>query len=210
MARLDRFVVRPRWWPLALLAAGWLAFTTGGLAMIASGELAAILAGVLLIAVFGVGGVLCGLFVARRGLSQLTLTPAGIELAAGGRLPWDDIEAVGTVRMYSKKFLAFRLRRYDEYLASVPPIQRDEMERMMRWWLRPIAVATSLFGQGRLLMSAARDVSSLETAMRWNRENFGWDYAFSPAWLDRPLDDFVDLLEGYRRSAASSAPRPPS
>ncbi len=207
MQRQARFVVRPRWWVLALYAAGLLGLTAAGLVGIASGELFPILGGLLAVAFFGVGGVLCGLFVARRGLSQLALTPAGIELTVGGRFPWGDIEAVGTVRLYRNKLLGIRLKSYDGYLASVPPIQRVEMERKMRWWLRPIAVAASVLGGGWLLMGFALDVSSLETALRWNRERFGWDYAFSPAWLDRPLDAFIDLLEAYRRSAAGSTPR---
>lgn len=75
----------------------------------------------------------------------------------------------------------------------------------MRWWLKPIAVwASVLFGGGGLLVSFARDVSSLETALRWSRAQTGWDYTFSPAWLDRPLEEFVALLERYRRSAAGS------
>ena len=87
MQRQARFVVRPRWWVLALFAGGLLGFTAMGLVAIASGELFTILGALLGVAVFGVGGVLCGRFVARRGLSQLALTPAGIELTVGGRFP---------------------------------------------------------------------------------------------------------------------------
>ena len=198
-----RFVVRPRKWLLALLAAACLGFTASGVMMIASGEVYSILVGLFVVTFFGGGGVLAGRVVARRGLSQLTLTPAGIELTTGGLLPWEDIEAIGTARLFKNKFLGVRLKRYDGYLASVPEVQRTEMERHMRWWLKPMAWAGVLFGGGGLLLSVARDVSSLETALRWSRAQTGWDYTFSPAWLDRPLEDFVDLLERYRRSAAS-------
>ena len=203
MARRDRFVVRPRWWLLALTAAGCLGFTAVGLMAIASGEVFGILVGLLGVAFFGGGGVLLALFVARRGLSQLTLTPAGIELATGGLVPWEDIEAVGTVRVETK-LLGIRLNRYDRYLASVPPIQRVEIERHVRWFAKPMALAASGLGKRGLLRSFVRDVSSLQTGLRWSRAHTGWDLTFSPVWLDRPIEQFVGLLECYRRSAAGS------
>ena len=69
MERQNRFVVRPRWWWMAFLAAGLLGFTAIGVLMIASGEVFSILGGLLVVAFFGGGGVLAGRFVARRGLS---------------------------------------------------------------------------------------------------------------------------------------------
>lgn len=203
------FVVRPRWWLLALTAAGCLGFTAMGLMMIASGEIFGILGGLLNVALFGGGGVLLARFVARRGLWALTLTPAGIELATGGLLPWEDIEAVGTVRFKLDKtnkikLLGIRLRSYDRYLASVPPVQRVEMQRGMIWFLKPIGLLTSMFGNSGLMQSFVSDVSSLETALRWSREQSGWDYTFSPVWLDRPTEQFVAFVERYRRLVAGS------
>lgn len=209
MERRDRFVVRPRWWLLALTVAGCLGFTAMGLIAIASGEVYLILVGLLPVAFFGGGLVLSGRFVARRGLVHLTLTPAGIELATGGLLPWEDIEAVGTVRFKidktSKiKLLGIRLSRYDRYLASVPPMQRLDMERGLLWFLKPFALVLSGFEKGNLLQSFASDVSSLETGLRWSREQTGWDYTFSPVWLDRPTEQFVDFVERYRRLVTGS------
>ncbi len=204
MERPGRFVVRPRWWLLAITAAGCLGFTAMGLMMIASGEVLETLVGLLAVALFGGGGVLSGLFVARRGLSHLTLTPAGIEPATGGMLPWEDIEAVGTARVETTKLLGVRLKSYDRYLASVPPVQRVEMERHLRWFAKPMALATSGLGKRGLSQSFVRDVSSLETALRWSRAQTGWDMTFSPVWLDRPLEEFIALLERYRRLVARS------
>lgn len=207
--RRDRFVVRPRWWLLALTVAGCLGFTAMGLMMIASGEVYLILVGLLSVAFFGGGGMLLARFVARRGLWALTLTPAGIELSTGGLLPWEDIEAVGTLRFKidktSKiKLFGIRLSRYDRYLASVPTMQRVEMEWGLLRFLKPFALVFSGFENGSLLQSFATDVSSLETALRWNREQTGWDYAFSPVWLDRPTEQFVAFVERYRRLVAGS------
>ena len=199
----DRFVVRPRRWLLSLVAAGRLGFTAIGLMMIASGKVYLVLGGLLSVAFFGGSGVLVARFVARRGLWALALTPAGIELASGGLLPWEDIEAVGTVR-FQTKLLGIRLSRYDRYLASVPPAQRVEMERGMLWFLKPIALLASVFGHRGLMVSFVRDVSSLETGLRWSREQTGWDCTLSPAWLDRPTEQFVAFVEQYRRLAVGS------
>ena len=202
-------MVRPRWWLLALATAGCVGFTAIGLTMIASGEVFGILGGLLSVAFFGGGLVLSGLFVARRGLWCFALTPAGIELATGGLLPWEDIEAVGTLRQKISrtnkiKLLGIRLKSYDRYLASVPPVQRVEMERGLLWFLKPLALVASVFGDSGLLQSFSSDVSSLETGLRWSREQTGWDYTFSPVWLDRPTEQFVAFVERYRRLVAGS------
>lgn len=99
---------------------------------------------------------------------------------------------------FEAKLFGIRLTSYDRYLASMSSTDRGMAERHMRWFLRPIAAVTGLIG-GAGLLGYARNVSSLEQSLRWNRTTSGWDLTFSPLMLDRRLPAFVTFVEEYRR-----------
>jgi hypothetical protein len=200
--------VRPRLWPLGRVVLGALVFTALGVWLIISGGLMETVAGLLLVVFFGGGTVLATLVVARRGLVMLTLTPAGIEVR-GGLVPWGDIEAIGVARA-NTDLLGIRLSRYDRYLASMTPSDRADDERYLRWFFRPLAAVTMVLGRRRLLGGFVREVSSLESGLRWSRQATGWDMTFSPTALDRPLDQFIDFIEDYRRRANALEQEPGS
>lgn len=160
MSSLDAHVVRPEPGRLALVLAGCVAFVAGSVWMVATGGVVAVVAGLVGIAFFGGGALVTAVVAARRGLSKLTLTPAGLEVTGGGTAPWADIEDVGLVTAPAT-MVAVRLRAYERY--------------------------------------AAGDLRRVDKLVR-TRRRFGFDLAFSPAWLDRPAPEFVELLDSYRRA----------
>ena len=193
---MERVEVRPKLWRLGAIVVGALGFSAAGVAMIIYGGLFEFVIGLVAVFFFGGGMVLTMLALARRRFVTLTLTPIGIE-ANGGLAPWEDIEAVGVMKQPTKLF-GIRLTSYDRYLASMSSTDRGMAERHMRWFFRPIAAVTGLIG-GAGLLGYARNVSSLEQSLRWNRTTSGWDLTFSPLMLDRRLPAFVTFVEEYRR-----------
>lgn len=55
----------------------------------------------------------------------------------------------------------------------------------------------------RALRRYAADVRSYGDEVRYNRAVYGWDIALAGAWLDRPGEEFVALLERYRGDATA-------
>ncbi len=159
----------------------YLVFVTIGAVLVVEGGGFDKALGVVVLAFFGVGGLFSAITTLRRGLAQLTLTPEGIELAAGGTVRWRDVADIG-VGTKPTKLVWLRLRGYDRYLASIPgnAPAPDESGRVPR-----------RRGRGRYSASL----------MRRNRERYGYDMGFTAGWLDRPAPAFVELMEEYRRAA---------
>jgi hypothetical protein len=155
---LDRYVVRPRPRNLVVALLGCVVFVAVGAWLVETGGAIAVVAGLTGMVVFGAGALVVGTVAARRDLSKLTLTPAGLEVAGGGTAAWPDIEEVAVVAAPAT-MLAVRLRAYEHY--------------------------------------AAGDLRRVDQLVR-TRQRIGFDLAFSPVWLDRPVDEFVHLLESYR------------
>jgi hypothetical protein len=140
--------------------------------------------GVLSILFFGGGGVFWGINALRRGVTQVTLTPAGIELTAGGTVPWQDIAELGTAAKPTK-LVWLRLHSYDRFVASLPADTLAAHPAV--GFVRP--------GRGRNKGAAGM--------LAWNRRHFGYDMGIAATWLDRPVAEFAELLEQYRRAATS-------
>jgi hypothetical protein len=155
---LDRHVVRPRPRNLAVALLGCVAVAAAGGWLVEAGGALAVAAGLAATVVFGGGALVVGTVAARRDLSKLTLTPAGLDVAGGGTAAWPDIEEVAVVAAPAT-MVAIRLRGYERY--------------------------------------AAGDLRRVDHLVR-TRQRIGFDLAFSPVWLDRPVDEFVQLLERYR------------
>jgi hypothetical protein len=195
MAVLERHPVRPRAGKLILFLLGSLVFVALGVWMVMAGGLIAKIAGVVSIAFFGGGLVLVTLVAIRRGgLTQLTLTGHGIEVADGGTIPWSDVESAG-VTHGSGSMVWLRLASYDRYLASMTEHGRSAS----RWRIGFMKPFTHLLRFIPFLRRYADQVRSPEDEMRWNRQHFDYDLAFSTVWLDRPPERFVELLEHYHR-----------
>jgi hypothetical protein len=187
---MERLVIRPRSGRLVTYLVGIVAFVVLGGWLVVSGGVVAKVFGVLGILFFGGGGLVMVVGAVRHGLAKLTLTPAGVELTAGGTVPWEDVEAVGVVTRPTT-VVWLRLGSYDRYLASLPAD-------------RPVidpAVGLSRLGRGS---GRHGDV------LRWNRKRFGYDMALSPAWLDRPAPAFAELLEEYRTAAGAAGTDEPA
>lgn len=198
MAVLERHPVRPRPAKVSLFVLGCLAFVAVGTWLVITGGIIAIIAGLLAITFFG-GGLLLVMVAAfaRGGLTQLTLTRSSIEVADGGTIPWSDVEEVGAAE---GSMVWLRLSSYDRYLASTTDQGRRAATRKIRF-MKPF---THLLRFLPLMRRYADGVRSPEDEMRWNRQHFGYDLAFSTAWLDRPQQQFVELLERYRREATGA------
>lgn len=194
MPALERHVVRPKAHKLAVGVLGSVAFVALGGWLLTLGSVVGFVIGLLSIAFFGGAGLYTAVVSVRQGLAKMTLTPGGIELASGGTVPWQDVEAVAVVKAPTT-VVAIRLRTYDRYLASLPAggTRADGLARV----LAPVA---QLLVRGSTRGARLRD---RHDELRWTRENYGFDLGFSPAWLDRPAAEFVQLLEHYRRGAAA-------
>jgi hypothetical protein len=201
MADLDRYVVRPKAGKLILYVLLAAAFVVVGVFLIAVGDFGAVLVGLLSIAFFGGGSVFAAVSVKRRGgLSQLTLTRTGIEFAAGGTVPWRDVESVG-VTAEPTKLVGIRLRSYDGYLTSLTPEGRRDADRLIRF-MKPFA---HLLRQEEPSVGGfADEARDLASVLAWSRRQFGYDFGISPAFLDRSPELFVELLERYRQASAGS------
>lgn len=189
MTDADRLVVRPRPWKLALYALCALVFVVIGVFLLDSDSISGVVVGVLSIAFFGGGLVFVVLYTRKRGVAQLTLTSDGLELASGGRIPWADVESA-YVADQPAKMVALRLHSYDRYLASDP----DDSARL--GFLRTFA---HVFRMVPSMKRFATETEGTADELRWNRDTYGFDLGFSPMWLDRSPDDFVALVERYRR-----------
>jgi hypothetical protein len=179
----DRLVVRPRAGRLPRYAAGIVVFVAVGVWLVVAGGVVAKVFGVLAVLFFGGGGLVMAVGALRNGLSKVALTHEGVEPAAGGTVPWQDVEAVGVVTTPAT-VVWLRLSSYDRYLASLPA-DRPAIDP---------AVGLSRLGKGK---------GRHGDMLRWNRQRFGYDLALSPAWLDRPAPAFAELLERYRGQAPS-------
>jgi hypothetical protein len=199
MAVLERHPVRPRPGKLILFVLGCLLFVGLGLWMAIMGGLIAKIAGLVAIAFFG-GGLLLVMLVAirRGGLTQLTLTESGIEVADGGTIPWSDVESVG-VTTGSGNMVWLRLHSYDRYLASMT----EQGRRQAGWRIRFLKPFAHLLRLVPLLRRYADQVRGPEDELRWNREHFGYDLAYSTVWLDRSPEKFAELLERYHRASGA-------
>jgi hypothetical protein len=197
MPEPDRHVVRPRPWKLVLYLLGFLVFIAVSGFMIVTGNVLVVVVGLVGIAFFGGGLVMVVVFVARRGLSHLTLTRAGVRLRSGGTIPWADVEEVGVTKEPTT-MVWLRLRDHDRYLASIPPDGARE-SGVTIGFLKPFAHLLRFIPAMRRYAKQVRDHAD---ELVWNRQHFGFEVGISPAWLDRSPDRFVALLERYRASAS--------
>jgi Protein of unknown function (DUF2982) len=221
----ETFEVRPKTLKnAALLAIGSAMFTAVGAWLVFSGE--GVLAGLLAIAFFGGVGIYAIPKMLRRKVS-LVLTPEGIEqryAEGSAHIPWSDIEQVGIVSMFSNKLVGIRLKSYDRYLETMTPSLAEFTTKNLAY-SKVIARTTSLLDVptsvavwSKLLghdLSGALEsfgkVGDLAQALLWSRNQYGYDLLLSWAEVDRPVPDFVELLERYRvppRGNLGDLPKP--
>jgi hypothetical protein len=196
MAVVERHVVRPK--PGRLIGFLLLCLMFVGLSvwLVLTGGVIAVIAGVLAIAFFGGGLILVLVLAFRRGgLSQLALTPTGIETAEGATVPWSDVEEVG-VTSGSGKMVWLLLNSYQRYADSMTARGRREAGWKIRF-MKPFAHLLRFLPPMRRYADRVRDPAD---ELAWNREHFGYDLGISTAWLDRSPEEFVELLEHYRRA----------
>jgi hypothetical protein len=168
------------------------------------------------IVIFG-GAALYGIPKVLRRKVTMVLTPGGIEqrYAEGSAyIPWSDIEKVGIVSMLSNKMIGIRLKNYDDYLNAMSPSLAEYMTRTLPY-MKLVARSTSLFSvphsvtvwsklQGhdlKKMLKAFGQVGNLAQMLLWTREQYGYDFLLTWAEIDRPIRDFVNLLERYLSSA---------
>jgi hypothetical protein len=200
MAVVDRHVVRPKPGKLIGFLLLSLMFVALSVWLVLAGSVIAVVAGILAIAFFGGGLILVVVLAFRRGgLSQLTLTPTGIETAEGATVPWSDVEEVGATSG-SGKMVWLLLNSYNRYAASMTARSRREAGWKIRF-MKPFAHLLRFLP---LMRRYADRVRNPEDELAWNREHFGYDIGISTAWLDRSPEEFVELLERYRREATGA------
>lgn len=180
--------------------------------MISSGEIEA---GLLVLLFFGVGGAYAIPKALRRKVTMV-LSPEGIELtyAEGVAIvPWPDIERIGVVivgpKLAGTKMVGIRLKSYDGFLNEMSPELAAFSLKGLSYLKLAAKAATSVDAPGGvgLWVKAAGeplesfgDVGSLAQALKWTRDNYGYDLAFAWSELDRPPDQFVRLLEEYQQT----------
>lgn len=184
----EPLVVRPSARKLLPIVLGALGFVIVGVYLVTIGE---VLAGLAAIVFFGGGTGIVLAKAMRHGMSQLTLAPDGLHVHGAGTVAWDGIEAVGH-SPGSGGMVWIRLRDPERFAAPATT------NRALRRLMLPFAAFFGVRGHGPLWRYATR-VRSYADELRWNREHYGWDLAFAVVWLDRSGDEFVALLERYRR-----------
>lgn len=127
-------------------------------------------------------------------------------------IPWNDVEQIGVAQQYGNKFVGIRLRTYDRYVASLSP---DTVEAFTKYlpYTKGLVRATAYLDTPKVveLWSTFRGyddpkealknfgkVGTLVEGLLWVREATGYDVLFAWVDLDRPVEQFVALLEQYR------------
>ncbi len=156
-----------------------------------------------------------------KGKVAMVLTPSGLELNYESRrpfMPWKDIEKEGIVSIFNNKYAGLRLNSYDSYLQDMPPSLVKQQLKLLAY-LKPLFKAMPLFelladvppvirlwskleGHDLNSLKSFGDVGNLVEAFLWSRKTFGFDILIPWAALDRPVAEFVSLLEKYRTQSA--------
>lgn len=196
----------PRWTVFAL-AAGCLAFVLLGLFIIdIAGSNFGKTVGVISIVFFGAGGGFAVLRMLRVPV-VLTLSEEGILVQAGGFIPWDDVEEIGTGRTGAgpagPKIIGIRLKSSERYIASFTP----EEQRLMRGTARAGRVAGAALRNApmRSTRRGARQLGSLPqrdpaAMVQWVRNVSGWDVTLSPLVFGRPSAGVIRDIETYHQA----------
>jgi Protein of unknown function (DUF2982) len=211
----NKFEVKPKANSNAvLLSILCLLFIIGSIFAISTGEMEAISAGLFALALFG----LCQLRVPKlwhRKVS-MALSPRGLEQVTfygTAIIPWQDIERIGTIRIYGNRVVGLQLRSYDRYLRSM---SSDMAEALMKdvAYLKLFARAASLLdmpssvtlwsklegrGEPGEALESLSKVGSLAETLLWSRKACGYDLALGWADVDRSAGKFADLLSAYQQ-----------
>lgn len=212
----QRFEVKPkkRNYLLSLIASSFILFI--GLAGFVVGIPATatnVLCGLFLIA-FGGVFMLISIKSMRRSTSMI-LDQNGLQqimLVGLARIPWQDIESIGSTRVKAHKVIGIRLKKYDGYINNLSPELASFINKSLPF-MRVAAVGTSFLDVpiAQQLLSAFEgredpsetlkklgEVGSLAESMILTRQTFGYDILIQWTELDRPASEFIKLLESYR------------
>lgn len=205
---MQEIVVKPSIGRTVLLAALCLGFTLMGVWMIASGGWFNILLGAVAIAFFGVGGAVAFLKQRRQGMT-FTLTPEGIVVGSGGRVPWANIARIGATKvgtaargMGGAAALGIQLRDVRAFVSTLTPQQQLAAVRAARIGRTTGPALGALGGRG-----VGSDLSTIPTddvaaAVRWAAERSGGYHVTFPLLnLNKPVDQTIAQIESYRAQA---------
>ena len=209
---VTRLEVRPK--ARNVLFAGLLCaiFSAIGLWMVLSGE--AVFVGLLSVLFFGGGGLYAIPKQWRRKVSMV-LTSDGIEQRyhrGTTFIPWQDVESVGVVAIFSNKMVGIRLQSYDHYLSSMSPDLAVFFLRSLPY-MKLVTRATALVDvpgtlwrklQGRDAITSFGKVGDVAQALLWSRSNYGYDLLLSWVDIDRSASEFAALLEEYLASTQTA------
>jgi hypothetical protein len=192
-------------WKFAAAAVGALAFVVVGIALLYVPSIAVQAAGMLSVVFFG-GFVGYGLLRHLRGRGRLAILPGGLEIDLPGVpprvLPWDEIEAIGVMKMSGQEFTTVRLRTYRSFLSGIEP---PEARHALRFFhsLRLVGLAAVGVGAAHLqdvselgeLLSGSKEVQSVADILRYYRTTFGAEFLLGWSMRDRSAAEFAELLE---------------
>jgi hypothetical protein len=155
---------------------------------------------------------------------HIVLAPDGLRLPIGGWIPWNDIEIIDLFNLPNIKVVGICLSSYAAYLASLTPTDVQVMQsrlKALRGLAGGAALASAaqfnprdLFSYAGLVGDApnilkmgeialAKNLASVAGMFKWNREHYGFEWGFSFLEIDRPLEQFADLLKQYHQAAIS-------
>lgn len=178
-------------------------------------------------------GLLCIVFVVYASVAwwkrfrhrqHIVLAPNGLRLPIGGWIPWNDIERIDLFKLPNIKVVGICLSSYAAYLASLTPTDVQVMQSRLKA-LRGLAGGTALASAAQFNprdlfsyvglvgdapeilkmgeIALAKNLAPVAGMFKWNREHYGFEWGFSFLEIDRPLEQFADLLKQYRQAAIS-------
>ncbi len=163
------------------------------------GSVFARLLGVISILFFGVGGGFAlWKMVSLKG-PRFVLSAEGLRMRGvpgDALVPWTDVESAGVATIAHNKMPGLRLKSYEGYIRNLTPEGVAFMKRGLRFLkVSSFAMGAVALRPELLSLSGAKEIAEV---LSWNRGHCGFDLSFSSFELDRPVDDFVKLLEEFR------------
>lgn len=197
----------------AVFVCACLVFVYASISLLLDGNISDRLVGSVGLVFFGAGGLIAVPKLLRR-RNHLRLTPEGVEQITPhgvARIPWTDIEAIGTTTRFLQKLIGLRLSGYDHYLAEVSDEQAGKLanglpllklvSRAMRAIKIPDAPGlwSRLSGEPSVsdALNASGQVGKLAEMLLWNRTFFEYEILLGWGDMDCPADELVRSLKAH-------------
>lgn len=198
---MDDVVIKPSMGRTISVLLVCVAFTIGGVLLVLSGGWFDVALGIAAVATFGGGG---GYYVwkALRSSTTFTLTPRGIDIGAGGFVPWSHVGRIGQTKVAGGvQALGVEVRNVAAYVGTLTAEQQRAALRTAKFGQRvgQSPPATDGDKSGDLDSIRKRDLAA---ALNWTAaRSDGYHLTFPLLTLNKPADKLAEEVKAYRTKA---------